>query len=74
VELHAIPLYNGDLKPENELIGLSGQAIPIDLLPMGFSEAFAAPEVLQKSHDGITKFEYVLTASADVYSLGLLLI
>jgi len=69
VGLHAISAYNGDLKPKNVLIGSSGQAILIDLLPMGFSEAFTAPEVLQKSHDGIT----VLTASADVYSLGLLL-
>ena len=40
---------------------------------MSLSETFAAPEVLQKNHDGITKFESVLTASADVFSLGLLL-
>jgi serine/threonine protein kinase len=73
VELHSISACNGDLKPRNVLIGPSGQAILIDFLPMGISELFSAPEVLEKCHDGVTEFESVLTTPADVYSLGLLL-
>jgi serine/threonine protein kinase len=73
VELHSISAYNGDLKPKNVLIGPEGHAILIDFLPMGISEPFAAPEVREKCHDGVTEFGSVLTASADIYSLGILL-
>jgi serine/threonine protein kinase len=68
VELHSISAYNGDLKPKNVLINSGGQAILIDFLSMGFSDPFVAPEVLEKSHDGVTEFASVLTAPADVYS------
>jgi serine/threonine protein kinase len=73
VELHSISAYNGDLKPNNVLIDSGGQAILIDFLPMGFSDPFVAPEVLAKSHDGVTESASVLTAPADVYSLGVFL-
>ena len=73
VDLHSISAYNGDLKPRNVLINSAGQAVLIDFLSMGFSEPFTAPEVLERYHDGVTKFESVLTGPADVYSLGLLL-
>jgi serine/threonine protein kinase len=73
VQLHSISAYNGDLKPKNVLVSSEGRAILIDFLPMGISEPFAAPEVWGKCHDGVTEFQSVLTAPADVYSLGLLL-
>jgi serine/threonine protein kinase len=47
-------IVNGDLKPKNVLIGSAGQAILIDFFPIGISEPFAAPEVLDKCHDGVT--------------------
>jgi serine/threonine protein kinase len=76
VDLHAISAYNGDLKPQNVLIDSSGHAILIDFLPMGISDEFAAPELVEISHrphnDGIT-LESVLSTPADVYSLGLVL-
>jgi serine/threonine protein kinase len=73
VDLHAIEAYNGDLKPQNVVLGPAGQAILIDFLPMGFSDEFAAPEVLAKHHDHDTTLESILTGPADVYSLGLVL-
>ena len=74
VELHAISAYNGDLKPQNILIDSTGQALLIDFLPMGTSDEFASPELLEMSHSwhGIN-FEPVLSAPADIYSLGLVL-
>ncbi|KAF9516051.1 hypothetical protein BS47DRAFT_1341383 [Hydnum rufescens UP504] len=45
VELQSVSAYNGYLKPKNVLINSSGQATPIDFLPMGTSDAFVAPEV-----------------------------
>jgi serine/threonine protein kinase len=73
VDLHAIEAYNGDLKPQNVVLGPAGQAILIDFLPMGFSDEFAAPEVLAKHRNHDTTLESVLTGPADVYSLGLVL-
>lgn len=73
VELHAIAAYNGDLKPQNVLLGLEGQAILVDFLPMGFSDEFAAPEILARQHDHNTSLQSMLTGAADVYSLGLIL-
>ena len=73
VELHAISAFNGDLKPQNVLIGPQGNAILVDFLPMGISDEFAAPEVLEMARDHTTPFESVLTAPTDVYSLGLVL-
>jgi serine/threonine protein kinase len=73
VDLHAISAYNGDLKPRNVVIGPAGQAILIDFLPIGFSDEFATPEVLEKQHDHNTTFESMLSGSSDVYSLGLVL-
>ncbi|KAF8195114.1 kinase-like domain-containing protein [Pholiota molesta] len=74
VELHAISAYNGDLKPTNVVIGPAGQAILIDFLPIGFSNDFAAPEVLAKEDDWPdTTFESLLSGPSDVYSLGIVL-
>ena len=66
VQLHSISAFNGDLKPQNVLIGPAGQAILIDFLPVGISEPFAAPEVLEKCHDGVTEFESVLSLSSSL--------
>lgn len=68
IELHAISVYNGDLKPQNVLIDSTGQAVLI-----GISHEFAAPEVLEKWHEHGASFESVLTAQADIYSLGVTL-
>lgn len=51
VDLHAIAAYNGDLKLQNIVLGPTGQAVLIDFLSIGFSHAFAAPEVLAKHID-----------------------
>jgi serine/threonine protein kinase len=72
VDLHAIGAYNGDLKPENVVLGPTGQAILIDLCPIGFSNEFVAPEVLATDPHTAT-FESVSTGPADIYSLGLVL-
>jgi hypothetical protein len=73
VDLHAISAYNGDLKPRNVLLDAAGQAILVDFCPMGCTDDFAAPEILQKLSDPETVFESLLTAAADIYSLGLVL-
>ena len=73
VDLHAIAAYNGDLKPQNVLIDPSGRALLIDFLPMGISDSFAAPEVLEMYNIHGNPLETVLSATADVYSLGLVL-
>ena len=71
VDLHAIAAYNGDLKPQNVVLGPTGQAILIDFLSIGFSHDFAAPEVLAKHTD--PTLELVLNGPSDIYSLGLIL-
>ena len=73
VDLHAISAYNGDLKPQNVLIDPTGQALLIDFLPMGISDDFAAPELVEMSHSHGIALETALSAPADVYSLGLVL-
>jgi serine/threonine protein kinase len=73
VELHAISAYNGDLKPQNILISPTGRALLIDFLPRGISDDFAAPELVEMSHSHGIPFELVVSAPADVYSLGLVL-
>ena len=73
VDLHAVSAYNGDLKPRNVLIDAAGQAVLIDFCPMGCTDDFAAPEILMGLEDPDIIFESLLTAAADVYSLGLLL-
>jgi tRNA A-37 threonylcarbamoyl transferase component Bud32 len=72
VDLHAIGAYNGDLKPQNVVLGPAGQAILIDFLPIGFSAEFAAPEVLAVDPHTAT-FESVSTGPTDIYSLGIML-
>ncbi|EDR05258.1 uncharacterized protein LACBIDRAFT_303582 [Laccaria bicolor S238N-H82] len=73
VDLHSIAAYNGDLKPENIVVAQDGQAILIDFLPMGISDMFAAPELLEKWDDHEIEFKSMLTPQADIYSLGLTL-
>jgi serine/threonine protein kinase len=73
VDLHGIAAYNGDLKPQNIVLGPVGQAILIDFHPIGFSDNFAAPEVLEKYHKPNTTLESLLTGPADIYGLGLIL-
>ncbi|KIM43850.1 hypothetical protein M413DRAFT_68689, partial [Hebeloma cylindrosporum] len=73
VELHAIGAYNGDLKPRNVLIDSTGQALLIDFLSTGVTDGFAAPEVLKMYNIQGIPIEDVLSAPADVYSLGLVL-
>ena len=73
VELHAISAYNGDLKPQNVLIDPTGQALLIDFLPRGITDDFAAPELTEMFHSHGIAFELVLSALADIYSLGLVL-
>lgn len=73
VDLHSIAAYNGDLKPENIVVAQDGQAILIDFLPMGISDMFAAPELLEKWDDHKIGFKSMLTPQADIYSLGLTL-
>jgi serine/threonine protein kinase len=45
----------------------------IDFLPRGISDDFAAPELVKMSHSHGIPFELVVSAPADVYSLGLVL-
>ena len=73
-DLHNISAYNGDIKLQNILLTPTGEAKLIDFLPMGISDEFAAPEVLEVSKNShhIT-LDTLLTAPADVYSLGLVL-
>ncbi|KIM43843.1 hypothetical protein M413DRAFT_443723 [Hebeloma cylindrosporum] len=73
VELHAIGAYNGDLKPRNALIDSTGKALLIDFHSTGVTDAFAAPEVLEMYNIQRIPIEDVLSAPADVYSLGLVL-
>jgi serine/threonine protein kinase len=75
IDLHANAFYNGDLKPTNVLLNSLGQAILIDFLSIGITDEFAAPELLEKFHHYTdhTLLQSALTASADIYSLGLLL-
>jgi serine/threonine protein kinase len=73
VDLHAVSVYNGDLKPRNVLIDAAGQAVLVDFCPMGCTDDFAAPEILVGLEDPETDFESLLTPTADIYSLGLLL-
>ena len=73
VDLHALSAYNGDLKPRNVLLNAAGQAVLVDFCPMGCTDDFAAPEILAGLDNPETAFESLLTAAADVYSLGLLL-
>ncbi|KAF9483175.1 kinase-like protein [Pholiota conissans] len=74
-DLHSISSYNGDLKPNNILIGPDGQAILIDFLPMGISKDFAAPELLEEWNDENSDaiLESLFSGPADMYSLGLIL-
>jgi serine/threonine protein kinase len=75
IDLHANASYNGDLKPTNVLLNSLGQAILIDFLSIGITDEFAAPELLENFHQYTdhTLLQSALTASADIYSLGLLL-
>ena len=74
VDLHSIAAYNGDLKPQNIVVAQDGQAILIDFLPMGISDMFAAPELLEKwNNHRETELKSMLTPQADIYSLGLTL-
>ncbi|KAF9511727.1 hypothetical protein BS47DRAFT_1486664 [Hydnum rufescens UP504] len=71
VDLHSLSVYKGDLAPKNVHIA-SGQVV-LDLTAIGFSPEFVAPEVLEEYGDDISESGSELTASGDVYSLGLLL-
>ena len=74
VHLHSIAAYNGDLKPQNIVVAQDGQAILIDFLPMGISDMFAAPELLERWNDHHEiELKSMLTPQADIYSLGLTL-
>jgi len=73
VDLHSIVAYNGDLKPQNIVLGPMGQVILVNFLPMGHSDDFAAPEVLAKYNDHGTTLESVLNGPVDIYSLGIVL-
>ena len=74
VDLHSIVAYNGDLKPQNIVVAQDGQAMLIDFLPMGISDTFAAPELLEKwNNHREMELKSMLTPQADIYSLGLTL-
>lgn len=73
VDLHSISAYNGDLKLRNVLLDAAGRAVLIDFCPMGCTDEFAAPEIVAKLDDHDTAFESLLTAAADVFSLGVML-
>jgi serine/threonine protein kinase len=46
VDMHALKIYHGDLKPQNILIDNEGRAQLIDFAPIGFSGGWASPEVI----------------------------
>jgi Protein kinase domain len=73
-DLHGISAYNGDLKLQNVLLTPEGEAKLIDFLPMGITDQFAAPELLEASNNSHhVALESLLTGPGDVYSLGLVL-
>ena len=51
------------------MLSLTGQALLIDFLPMGVSDEFTVPKVLEMSSHGI--LNSVLSAPADIYSFRL---
>ncbi|KAF8528596.1 kinase-like domain-containing protein [Gautieria morchelliformis] len=69
-----ISAYNGDLKLQNILLTPTGEAKLIDFLPMGISDHFVAPELLEASKNShCVALDSLFTGPADVYSLGLVL-
>jgi len=65
-EMHRLDMVHGDIKPENTVIDTNGRLLLIDVYCDGFTDEFAAPEVL--AHLGEPEF---ISKQHDIYTVGM---
>ena len=65
-EIHRLDIVHGDIKPENVVIDKNGRLLIIDVYCEGYTDKFAAPEVL--AHPNDAKY---LSKQHDVYCVGM---